>query len=461
MKKVIKPMALLSALLMMSTVAFTGCGSSSAQTSSPASAAASAAASTAVSAATASKQEDLNAEIKVLTYAHAADGKDPFTKAMDSSVKKLNEKFPGIKVTWVNVPYSEYENKVRLALSSGTGADVIWIDTPNLASYADNGALAPLNDYWDKSDFDDLLDSSQQAMQYNGKIYAAPLNEANLCIFYNKDLTDKAGIKPPKSVADAWTWDQFYDAANKLTEKDSDGKVKVYGASPAMGAVTAVDEGCTFGLISWIGQGGGSVISEDGSKAVGVFDSAQNVETLKFFQKFYTNNIAPKQVIANGFETGKVAMTFVGPWEFGTLKDKYPNFHVGTTPLPKNTKSASPTGSWDLGITSQCKNPQAAWEFIKQVTGKEDSKSRTDATGDLPARKSLVNESTLLNTELYQPIKDQLMNGAAARPISPVYPKISEAMTKAFNDVAFGKDPAETLKKYAQDMQKAIDGNKK
>lgn len=448
-------MALLTAL-MMCTAIFSGCGSTTSKTSSPASATASAAAS-----ASTGKQQDLNAEIKVLTYAHASDGKDPFTKSVDNSVKKLNQKFPSIKVTWVNVPYNQYENKVRLALSSGTGADVIWIDTPNLASYAANGALAPLNDYWDKSDFEDLLDSSQQGMQYNGKIYAAPLNEANLCIFYNKDLTDKAGIKPPKTVADSWTWDQFYDAANKLTQKDAGGKVKVYGAAPAMAAVTEVSEGGTFGLISWIGQGGGSVLSEDGTKAAGVFDSTQNIETLKFFQKFYTNGIAPKQAITNGFETGKVAMIFVGPWEFGTLKDKYPNFHVGTTPLPKNAKSASPTGSWDLGITAQCKNPQAAWEFIKQITGKEDSKTRTDATGDLPARKSLVNESALLKTELYQPIKDQLMNGAAARPISPVYPKISEALNKAFNDVAFGKDPAETAKKYAQDMQKALDDFKK
>lgn len=450
MKKILKPMALLTVLCIMFTVAFAGCGSPAAPTSS-----------TASSASPAQKEEDLKAEIKVLTYAHVADGKDLFSKSLDDSVEKLNKNFPGIKVTWINVPYSEYENKVRLALSSGTGADIIWIDTPNLASYAANGALIPLNDYWDKSDFDDLLDSSQQAMQYNGKIYAAPLNEANLCIFYNKDLTDKADIHPPKTVADAWTWDQFYDAANKLTEKDADGKVKVYGASPAMVAVTEVNEGGTFGLISWIAQGGGSVLSEDGTQAAGVFDSAKNIETLKFFQKFYTNGIAPKQSIANGFETGKIAMTFVGPWEFGTLKSKYPKFNVGTTPLPKNVKSASPTGSWDIGITSQCKDPQAAWEFIKQVTGKEDSKSRTDATGDLPARKSLVNESSLLSTELYQPIKEQLMNGAEARPVSPAYPKISEALNKAFNDVAFGKDPEESAKKYAQDMQKALDETKK
>lgn len=456
MRKSLKAIALLSAALMTASAALTGCGTSPTAASS----AASSAADSSVSAAS-SGQKDLNAEIKVLTYAHASDGKDVFTKAIDGSVKKLNEKFPGIKITWVNVPYTEYENKVRLALSSGTGADVIWIDTPNLASYAANGALAPLNDYWDKSDFEDLLDSSQQAMQYNGKIYAAPLNEANLCIFYNKDLTDKAGIKPPKTVADAWTWDQFYDAASKLTQKDANGKVKVYGASPSMAAVTEVSEGATYGLISWIGQGGGSVLSEDGSKAAGVFDSDQNIETLKFFQKFYTNGIAPKQAITNGFETGKIAMTFIGPWEFGTLKDKYPKFNVGTSPLPKNTKAASPTGSWDVGITTQCKNPEAAWEFVKQLTGKEDSKSRTDATGDLPARKSLVQESSLLNTELYQPIKDQLMNGAAARPVTPVYPKISEALNKTFNDVAFGKDPAATVKKYAQDMQKAIDDSKK
>jgi len=454
MKKISKMIALSIAVAMSVSVIFTGCGSSGVKTPTDTTATAT---ETTSAQTTTSQPKDLNAEIKVLTYAHAADGKDNFTKSLDESVKSLNKNFPGIKIKWINVPYGEYENKVRLALSSGTGADIIWVDTPNLASYAVNGALASLDEYWEPNDYDDLLDSSKQAMKYNGKIYAAPLNEANLCLFYNKDMTDKAGITPPKTVADAWTWEQFYEAAKKLTQKDANGKVKVYGASPSMTAVTDVNEGSTFGLISWIWQGGGNVLSEDGTKASGVFDSAQNIETLKFFQKFYTEGIAPKQVIANGFETGKVAMFFVGPWEFGYLKEKFPKLNVGTTPLPRNVQAGSPTGSWDMAITSQCKNPQAAWEYIKQVTGKEDSKKRTDLTGDLPARKSVLEQSEQLKTELFKPIKDQLMNSAKPRPISPVYPKISEALTKAFNDVAFGKDPAETVKKYADIMQKAID----
>jgi fructooligosaccharide transport system substrate-binding protein len=150
-------------------------------------------------------------------------------------------------------------------------------------------------------------------------------------------------------------------------------------------------------------------------------------------------------------------MNFIGPWVFGYFKNEFPDLNFGTTPLPKGTQAGSPTGSWNMALTAQCKNPKAAWEYIKQVTGKEDTKSRTDEVGDLPARKSVLEASTLLNTELYLPIKDQLLNGAKPRPISPVYPKISEAMTKAFNDVAFGKDPAETVKKYADIMQKAID----
>ncbi len=401
--------------------------------------------------------KEVKGDIQVLTYAHAADGKDNFTKSLDQSVANLKKNFPGVSIKWINVPYGEYENKVRVALSSGTGADIIWVDTPNLASYAAGGALASLDGYWDPADFSDLLDSSQAAMRFNGKIYAAPLNEANLCIFYNKDMTDKADIHPPKSVNEAWTWEQFYEAAKKLTVKDANGKVQVYGCNPAMTAVTDVNEGSTFGLIGWIWQGGGNVLSEDGTKAAGVFDSAENIKTLQFFQKFFTEKIAPLQGIANGFETGKVAMFFVGPWEFGYLKDKFPNFKVGTTPLPKGSQLGSPTGSWDVAMTSQCKNPDAGWEFIKQLTGKEDSKTRTDASGDLPARKSVLEASILCNTELYLPIKEQLMDGAKPRPVSPVYPKISEAMTKAFNDVAFGKDPAETLKKYAEIMQKAID----
>lgn len=405
-----------------------------------------------------SSQAKLQGDINVLTYEYNAEKKDNPTTCLDRSVENLHKNFPGIKVNFISVPYNEYENKVRVTLSSGAGADVIYLDTPNLASYAENGALKPLDSYWDPNDFSDLVDASQQAMKYKGKIYAAPLNEANLAIFYNKDLTDKAGITPPKTVENAWTWEQYYEAAKKLTQKDASGKVSVYGCNPDMGTPTDANEGTTFGLISWIWQGGGEVISADGSKASGVFDSQQNIDTLKFFQKFYTEKLAPVQAIPNGFETGKIAMIFVGPWEFGNLKTNYPQFHVGTTPLPKNAKAASPTGSWDMAITSISKNPDAAWEFVKQATSKADLKYRNELTGDIPARKSILKDSSVFNTDLYAPFNSQLMNGARPRPLSPVYPKISDALSKAFNDVAFGKDPAETVKKYAEIMQKAIDG---
>jgi ABC-type glycerol-3-phosphate transport system substrate-binding protein len=60
-------------------------------------------------------------------------------------------------------------------------------------------------------------------------------------------------------------------------------------------------------------------------------------------------------------------------------------------------------------------------------------------TGNLPARKSTL-DMTDMSQPPYDIIKDQLIAIAKSRPVSPVYPAISEALMDAFNAVAFGEN---------------------
>ena len=83
----------------------------------------------------------------------------------------------------IEYPQNEYENKIKMAFGSGTSTDLILLDGPNIASYAASDVLEPLDGYWDKQDFDDLVDASKAAMTWNGKIWAAPLNESNTVLF--------------------------------------------------------------------------------------------------------------------------------------------------------------------------------------------------------------------------------------------------------------------------------------
>lgn len=398
----------------------------------------------------------LSGTVNVLTFQYIEDS--VAKKAIDRILEGFYAEHPNVEVEFVNTPHSEYENRLKIAFASGDPSDIVWMDAPNIASYAEEGVLEPLDSYWDKADFNDLVPSAQNGMKYNGKIWAAPLNEANICVWYNKDLTNAAGINPPESLDDAWTWKEFYEAAKKLTKKDSSGKVTVYGVMPAMGAPVAVHEGITFTVVQWIWQAGGEILSNGGKTAMGVFNSKEGVNALAYYQRFFEEEISPKQDIPNGFETGKIAMYVTGPWQLGYMQSSHPDFNLGTTPLPIGETGASPTGSWNLGITAKSKNKDAAWAFIQALTGKEGSFTWSETTKDVPARKSTFQKSTVYTeNSLLNPIKEQLMLNGKPRPVTPVYPKISEYISKAFNDAAFGQDPKSTADKYAKMMQDALD----
>ena len=56
----------------------------------------------------------------------------------------------------------------------------------------------------------------------------------------------------------------------------------------------------------------------------------------------------------------------------------------------------------------------------------------------------------------YDIIKEQLIHTAKSRPVSPVYPKISEALMDAYNAVAFGESVDRAFNEAVNKMNAAL-----
>ena len=92
--------------------------------------------------------------------------------------------------------------------------------------------------------------------------------------------------------------------------------------------------------------------------------------------------------------------------------------------------SASATGSWCFGITENGKSDKsAAKELLLWLTSPESSEAITNATGMIPARKSVETNYAVNSPEyvLYQ----QLLQTGKARPDTVGYPKF----TTIFNQI--------------------------
>ncbi len=368
--------------------------------------------------------------------------------ALEAAIKAANLDF---EVEIIEYPQNEYENKIKMAFGSNSATDMILMDGPNIASYAASDVLEPLDAYWDKADFEDLVGSAQSAMVWNGKIWAAPLNEANTVLFYNKKVFDELGIVAPTKVEDAWTFEELLEVCKKVTIPG-----ERYAIQPQMFSLANKNEGQTFLQMQWLWMSGGEVISPDGKTATGYFDSAESKRGIQFYADLFKNGYATTEDIINAFETDKVVMWTNGPWCIGNWKRDFPDVEWGATPMPQDARGASGAGSWNIAISKSSTNKENAYKTIEAITGTTGSAIWCSMTGNLPARKSVLASDPTYKEYPFDIINEQLVKTAKARPVTPAYPQISEALVDCFAEVAFGEDVDKAVEKAVKKMNEAL-----
>lgn len=361
----------------------------------------------------------------------------------------------------VEVPQNQYEDKVRMMLFAREATDLVLIDAPNVASYATCDVLEPLGGFWPQEDLEDIVDSCRQALQWDGKTWCAPLNEAGCVLYYNKKIFKQEGIEPARSLADAWSLEKLLEVAIALTKTDSLGNVTRYGLMPSMFSPNNRNEGMTYTQLLFTWWFGAEVLSPDATTASGYFDSEENRAALGYYADLFNKyKVSPLAEIPNGFQRGEIVMWINGPWLLGVWRENDPDFYEnswGAMPLPHGVSAASASGSWNVAITKQSENKSEAWQAVQALTGKEGMKQWCGETGNIPARKSLLKQSPGYESQpFYGLIYDQMLATGRARPLSPHYPEISEALNTCYNSVAFGEDPDIAMKLATEKINKAL-----
>lgn len=383
--------------------------------------------------------------------------------SLNKQIEAFEKAHPHIKVKMQLIPYGEYETKIRTSLAAGTPPDILGIDAPMVASYAKQGALLPLDNYM-KADgnVEDIVAPVLKSLTYNNQIYAAPLNDASIALFYNKKIFEQKGVPlPSKRVDEAWTWEQMLEAAKKIHDPAN----QIIAIDPAWGLKT--DEGATFTKLPFIWQAGGDILSPDASTAKGYLDSPATLEAIRFFNSLYNvEKVAVKELPPEAFETGKLAMTVNVPAYIETITKKYPNFKLGedweVAPLWKGKKQVTPNGSWNMGIAAKSKHPDEAWKFVNWITGVDGAKVWYQDTKNLPARYSTAEAFPELNQYPFNIFVEQSAKYAVPRPVTEAYPTISSIVSTMFQEVVLaGKTPEEAANKAIVGIEEAIARNKK
>ena len=338
---------------------------------------------------------------------------------------------------------------------------MITLDGPNTAAYAKSKVITPLDDYLKDNNMDDVLDSIKQQGTYDGKFYAFGYSESNVGIYYNKKMFKEAGIDESSlpTLKKPWTWDEFKAVSKKLKDHFKEAAIDF--------RLNSNDEMLPYAYMPLIWSNGGSVVNEDGTKAEGYFNSKESTQAVQFIQDLVKEGYTTVSPVEKGFETGQYPMVLSGSWTIADLQTNYKDIDFGILPYPvsnKTKKLVSPSGSWQLAVTTKSNKKDAAAEFVKFATNTESSEILSLGNSVLPIRKSTIENIKDKVSEPMRFLMEQNAATAHARPVVVAYPQVSRSFQQAMQDISYyeeNPDVQKVLDSRAKEMQTAIDDSLK
>lgn len=283
----------------------------------------------------------------------AIDTKDQ--ELWDDIVKPWEEK-TGVDVKVTIIPWDAYETKYLTGVSSGNGPDVGYMYGEMMGDYIVKNQLVAMDDMITPEQKDNLLFLNNG--QINGKQYAMPFVVGGArVLYYNKDLLDKAGLKPPT------TWDEFVSASKTLLSKGIKPFTAPWG-DPSRGVMNG-----TF--IPWVWQAGGDLFSSDGKTVA--FDSPEAIKAAQYLKSLKDDGILDKNVTGltmdtatKEFQSGKVAFTVDSDQNAPKWDEAKLNW--GYEVSLKDQQQATMVASDSLVLLKGCKVQETCYDLISFLT---------------------------------------------------------------------------------------------
>ena len=367
-------------------------------------------------------------------------GKDT-SGAFKTAVEKFNQQNPKVEAKLVELPESadlQREQQIQRLRAKSNECDVLGMDVIWTAEYAASGWLYNLTPAVEAKE-SEFIPSTVETVEYEGKKWALPFNTNAGFLYYRTNEVSK----PPA------TWEQVY----KEAQKDNG---LVYQGERY--------EGLTVNFLELLYSAGGKVLSEDG-KTVEI-NSPQTSEVLEFMREGVEDGAVPKAVTTyeeessrRSFESGHA--TFMRNWPYAyALGKESPvasEFAVAKFPGYAGNEGAGVVGGYNLGISAYTDNPAGSLAFAEFLTT-EPVQKEMFLKATLPAVATAVYEDPEVKKEI--PFTEELLKAveqAQARPVSPVYTEISEAIYDNTFEVLNGRTSAKSAtSKMSSEIEEAL-----
>lgn len=347
---------------------------------------------------------------------------------------------PDIKLVPVDSPFTGFHDRAVVLHQAKKLPDVLLVQVDWVAEFADLGMIEPIDERIAKEPkefFANIPVTFHQ--QWKGKQYYLPIESGAVALFWNTDLFKAAGLSgAPK------TWDEFAEYSRKLTVPDK-----------RQFAVTGTLQGepptnMTYDIYPLLLQNGAKLIDTATNKAV--FNSPEGVAAIEWYaDRINKDKISVPGVLSNGekekranFASGNVAMMFEGPWGIAIQKQLNPKLNYDIAPLPVGKTSGTMVRGSLNTLTSQAQDKEAAWTFMKWMSGPKGIELWSKGTGGFPARTDVSSQDWFKELKLFQAFVTQMGRDNAQSPflVMPNAVQMNKVMSTEVQNVIQGKKSA-------------------
>lgn len=342
---------------------------------------------------------------------------DSDVRLMAAAIERFNKRFPSVEVKPQFVttnPWGEYINQLMNLAGSGQTPDIITMPTEGVATVGSRNLLLDINALLDQDPavraemMGDMEPNLLNGLKYKGKVILLPTEWNTSVVFYNRAIFDEAGVAPPK---EDWTWDDFLTIAKKLTLRDAGGRTTRYAY---------FIPGKNFYLMPWFLTNDADRLSADGTKS-SVRDPKFR-ETLVFLRSLVAEHKVSPAFVRNdagdsAFIAGNVAMFSSSHSQTPALiKAKLKDWDVQT--YPRKRSDTRIMGVLGVGVTRASKEPELAWELVRELSSKEYEMAMAANLRGTPSRRSAATSGPFAAT----PRNAQLFYSSATRSVPLVAP---------------------------------------
>lgn len=279
--------------------------------------------------------------------------------------------YPGTEVSPLYIPFSSYFTKIQLLLVGRVGPDALLVSSPMAYQLQLHGHIDSLQPYIERERETDpeflterayYIDMLKPAATFGGEFHYLPIGPMSMHVYYNKTMFDEAGVPYP---AEGWTWDDFRDAAVRLTRKEN-GRYTQWGL-----LVMNWDTWWRTFLL----QNGTDIFDDPLWPSRCLLDGPEAMETFSFLQRLiYEDHAAPTPAQASqmggDFLTGKLAMQIHGTWMVEQYR-QISDFEWDMAPLPMRRKYGNVVTVCGVAMAAAARDKERTWAFMRHLVSRE------------------------------------------------------------------------------------------